>query len=114
MFAGVSLLTRKAGNLATPVVELTKADDGKFSLSSNSTFKNTAFSFKLGEEFDEETPDGRKVKSVVVQEGNKLVHTQTEKKSSGDQVSVIVREFQPDQLTMVCILLKNIRKHFAP
>lgn len=97
-FAGVGLLTRKAGNLATPVVELTKSDDGKYVLSSNSSFKNSSFSFKIGEEFDEETLDGRKVKSTIIQEGNKLYHTQ---KMVDDRVTVIIREFEPDQLKMV-------------
>lgn len=94
-YPGVGMVTRKMGNAVSPVVELTKADD-KYTLTSNSTFKNTSTAFKLGEEFDEETPDGRKVKSVIVQEGNKLVHTQ-----KGDKTTTIVREFLPDQLKMV-------------
>lgn len=98
VFAGVGLLTRKAGNLATPVVELTKGDDGKYVLSSNSSFKNSSITFKIGEEFDEETLDGRKVKSTIIQEENKLFHTQ---KMSDGKVTVIVREFEPDQLKMV-------------
>lgn len=88
-------MTRKLGNTVSPVVELTKNND-TFSLSSNSAFKNSSISFKFGEEFDEETVDGRKVKSVITQEGNKLVHTQ-----KGDKVTTIVREFEPDQLKMV-------------
>lgn len=92
------MLTRKAGNLATPVVELTKGDDGKYVLSSNSSFKNSSITFKIGEEFDEDTLDGRKVKAIIVQEENKLIHTQT---MTDDKVTIIVREFEPDQLKMV-------------
>lgn len=95
-FTGVGMLTRKMGNTVSPVVELVKNDD-KYELSSNSTFKNTKISFKLGEEFDEETPDGRKVKSIITQDGNKLVHTQKNDKL----VTTIVREFEPEQLKMV-------------
>lgn len=91
------MLTRKMGNSVSPVVELTKTDDGKFVLSSNSAFKNTSITFKLNEEFDEETPDGRKVKSIITQEGNKLLHTQKTEKLS----TTIVREFQPEELKMV-------------
>lgn len=80
----------------SPVVELTKKDD-KFVLTSNSTFKNSAISFKLGEEFDEETLDGRKAKSVITQDGNKLLHTQKSDKIE----TTIVREFEPNQLKMV-------------
>lgn len=97
LFAGVGLLTRKAGNLASPVVELTKVDD-KYVLSSNSSFKNSSITFKIGEEFDEETLDGRKVKSTIIEDENKLFHTQ---KMTDDKVTVIVREFEPDQLKMV-------------
>ncbi|VVC26568.1 Hypothetical protein CINCED_3A003479 [Cinara cedri] len=94
---GVGMLTRQLGNTVSPVVELTKSDDGKYTLSSNSAFKNTSITFKLGEEFDEVTPDGRKVKSTVTQEGNKLLHTQ----KSDKLVTTILREFEPDQLKMV-------------
>ncbi|XP_060878164.1 fatty acid-binding protein, muscle-like isoform X2 [Metopolophium dirhodum] len=95
---GVGMMTRKLGNTVSPVVELTKSDDGKLVLSSNSTFKNSSIAFKLNEEFDEETPDGRKVKSLIVQDGNKLVHTQ---KCDKHNDTTIVREFEPEQLKMV-------------
>lgn len=92
------MMTRKLGNTVSPVVELTKSDDGKFVLSSNSTFKNSSISFNLNQEFDEETPDGRKVKSIIIQDGNKLVHTQ---KCDKHDDTTIVREFEPEQLKMV-------------
>ncbi|KAF0765379.1 MPA13 allergen-like isoform X1 [Aphis craccivora] len=95
---GVGMMTRKLGNTVSPVVELTKSDDGKLVLSSNSTFKNSSIAFKLNEEFDEETPDGRKVKSLIVQDGNKLIHTQ---KCDKHNDTTIVREFEPEQLKMV-------------
>lgn len=101
--AGVGMLTRKVGNSVSPVVELTKADDGKYVLSSNSAFKNTSITFNLNEEFDEDTPDGRKVRSVITQDGNKLVHTQKTDK----QITTILREFQPEELKMV----KQKRSH---
>ena len=37
-------------------------DDGEWQLKITSTFKNAHLIFKLGEEFDETTMDGRKVK----------------------------------------------------
>jgi hypothetical protein len=42
-------------------VELTESG-GLYTLKIESTFKNSTISFKLGEEVDEETMDGRKVK----------------------------------------------------
>lgn len=90
------MVIRKLGNSVTPVVELTKKDD-MYVLSSHSTFKNTSIEFKLNEEFDEDTPDGRKVKSIITQEGNKLLQTQKDNKIT----TTIVREFEPEQLKMV-------------
>lgn len=58
---GVGFMTRKIGNNTYPVVELLKNEDDSFTLNTLSTFKNTSIKFKLGEEFDEETVDGRKV-----------------------------------------------------
>lgn len=64
-FAGVGLVTRKMGNSISPVVDLKKEGD-VYTFSSASTFKNTVITFKLGEEFDEETADGRKVIYLII------------------------------------------------
>ncbi|CAI2300725.1 unnamed protein product [Caenorhabditis sp. 36 PRJEB53466] len=50
-----------------------------------STFKNTTLSYKLGQEFDETTPDGRTVKSIVTYENGKFTHIQ--KNAAGETVS---------------------------
>lgn len=52
---------RKMGNLVKPTLVIT-LDGDKMVLKNTSTFKNTEISFKLGEEFDETTADGRSVK----------------------------------------------------
>lgn len=91
---GVGFLTRKVGNNTFPTVELVKNEDGTFTLNTLSTFKNTTIKFTPGEEFDEETVDGRKVKSVCSFEGdNKLVHEQ-----KGEKPTKIVREFKEDEM----------------
>jgi len=72
---GVGLVLRKTGNAIKPV--LTIDFDGKvFSYTSASSFKTITGKHTLGEEFDEETPDGRKCKSTMVMDGDKLVQTQ--------------------------------------
>jgi fatty acid-binding protein 3 len=91
---GVGLLTRKMGNAVSPVIELTKNGE-EYTLTSNSTFKNSAITFQLNKEFDEETPDGRQVKSLITQDGNKLIHVQ-----KGDKETKIIREFKPDEVVM--------------
>ena len=84
------------GNAVSPVIELTKNGD-EFTLTSNSTFKNTAITFQLNKEFDETTPDGRKVKSLITQEGNKLIQVQ---KGEDSKETKIIREFKPDEVVM--------------
>jgi len=92
---GVGMVLRKMGNTVSPTVEVTQ-DGDTYTLTTTSTFKTSAISFKLGEEFDEETLDGRKVKSVITLEGNKLIQEQ-----KGDKPSTIVREFTDNELTTV-------------
>lgn len=48
-------------NTATPVQEITVNGD-EWNIKTSTTFKSTDIKFKLGEEFIEETADGRKVK----------------------------------------------------
>lgn len=92
---GVSIVTRKMGATVNPVVELTESD-GVYTLKTTSPFKNSEIKFKLGEEFDEETPDGRKVKSVCTLEGNKLIQVQ-----KGDKETTIEREYTPTEMKAV-------------
>lgn len=64
-----------------------------FKLITTSTFKDTELSFELGREFEEETLDGRNVKTVMTMEGNKLIQ-----KQGGDPPSEIIREFGPTEM----------------
>lgn len=99
MYIGVGLVLRKMGNTVSPTVELTKEGD-EYTFHTVSTFKSTAIKFKLGEEFDEETLDGRKVKSIITLDGDKLVQEQ-----KGDKPHTIVREFTDSTLVAVSCLL---------
>ncbi|XP_029170045.1 sodium/calcium exchanger regulatory protein 1 isoform X2 [Nylanderia fulva] len=92
---GVGMVTRKMGATVSPVVELTEKD-GEYTLKTTSTFKSAEIKFKLGEEFDEETVDGRKVKSICTLEGNKLVQVQ-----KGDKTTTIEREFAPTEMKAI-------------
>ncbi|CAG10013.1 unnamed protein product, partial [Tetraodon nigroviridis] len=96
---GVGLAMRKMGNLAKPTLSITIEGD-KVTLKNSSTFKTTEVSFKLGEEFDESTADGRNVKSVVTVEDGKLVHVQ---KWDGKETS-LVREVEGNNLTLTLTL----------
>eukprot|EP00095_Tigriopus_kingsejongensis_P006682 maker-scaffold25_size650667-snap-gene-0.20 protein:Tk06682 transcript:maker-scaffold25_size650667-snap-gene-0.20-mRNA-1 annotation:"cellular retinoic acid-binding protein 2" len=92
----VSYLLRKAATVSTPTLEVSEAD-GVWTFKTSTTLKSMELKFKLGEEFDETTPDGREVKAVVVQEGNSFISTQTAKKD-GQKSTKSVREFKGDEV----------------
>lgn len=59
--AGVGFATRKVAGMAKPNM-IISVDGDVITIKTESTFKNTEISFKLGQEFDEVTADDRKVK----------------------------------------------------
>lgn len=96
---GVNMMLRQVGNSVYPTVELTKNGD-EYTFSTSSTFKNTVIKFKEGVEFDEETLDGRKIKSVITFEGeNKMIHDQ-----KGEKGHIIYRNFTETELIAVRII----------
>ncbi|XP_072465777.1 fatty acid-binding protein, heart [Notamacropus eugenii] len=92
---GVGFATRQVGNMTKPTTIIQISGD-TITLKTQSTFKNTEISFKLGVEFDETTADDRKVKSLVTLDGGKLVHVQ---KWDG-QETTLVRELQDGKLIL--------------
>jgi len=93
----VGFLLRKAATISTPVKTISE-DDGTWSIKTATTLKSMDLKFKLGEEFDETTADGRDVKGVVTFEDGKIVSVQTAKKE-GQKSTRSVREMNgPDEL----------------
>ena len=60
---GVGLVTRKMGNTIKPSQIIT-VDGDKWTIKTVSTFKNSEINFTLGQEFEENTIDGRKAKVI--------------------------------------------------
>ncbi|CAL8109436.1 unnamed protein product [Orchesella dallaii] len=90
---GVGMIQRNLAEKAKPTVEITE-NGGRYTLKTLTALKNTEINFTLGQEFDEETADGRKAKSTITQEGSKLIHVQ----KIGDDQSQTVREFLPNEM----------------
>merc|ERR1712096_24754 len=86
----VNFLLRKAATVSTPQMDVTE-DGGVWTIKTSTTLKTMELKFKLGEEFDETTPDGREVTAVVNLEGGKLVTVQKAKKE-GQKSTRSVRE----------------------
>ncbi|XP_045770769.1 fatty acid-binding protein, muscle-like [Maniola jurtina] len=96
-FIDVGLLSRKLVTALSPVSVLTKNDDGSYSLTMTTPIRKVVITFKLGEEFDEDRPDGVKVKSIMRVDGDALIQTQIEENG---RKSTHVREFSDKLLTV--------------
>ncbi|XP_032375341.1 fatty acid binding protein 4b [Etheostoma spectabile] len=97
---GVGFATRQMGNMAKPDLVIGVDDAGLVSITSRSTFKTTEIKFKLSEEFDETTADGRKTKTIITFENGKLVQQQT----WDGKKTTLEREIQDGKLTAKCIM----------
>merc|ERR1712098_111619 len=87
---GCKFSTKESCYRSTPVMEITE-DGGVWTITTSTTLKTMELKFKLGEEFDETTPDGRDVTAVVNLEGGKIVTVQKAKKE-GQKSTKSVRE----------------------
>ncbi|XP_046875806.1 fatty acid-binding protein, heart [Hypomesus transpacificus] len=96
---GVGFATRQVGGMTKPITIIAVEGD-VVTLKTQSTFKNTEISFKMGEEFDETTADDRKVKSLITLDGGKMVHVQ---KWDGKETT-LVREVSGNALTLTLTL----------
>ncbi|XP_077006633.1 fatty acid-binding protein, heart [Tamandua tetradactyla] len=92
---GVGFATRQMAAMTKPTT-IIEQDGDTITIKTQSTFKSTEISFKLGVEFDETTADDRKVKSTVTLDGGKLVHVQ---KWDG-QETTLVREIKDGKLIL--------------
>ncbi|ESO83054.1 hypothetical protein LOTGIDRAFT_223001 [Lottia gigantea] len=106
---GVNVILRKVGNSITNYEEI-RVDGDNWEIYITSTFKNQTLKFKLGEEIDETTMDGRKCKSTFTFEDNKLIQIQKGIKS-GECDSHMARHIEGDD-TLICTF-RNIQKDIA-
>uniref|UniRef100_A0A8C2SB58 Fatty acid binding protein 3 n=1 Tax=Capra hircus TaxID=9925 RepID=A0A8C2SB58_CAPHI len=95
----VGFATRKVAGMAKPTVIISVNGD-VVNIKSESTFKNTEMSFKLGQEFDEVTPDDRKVKSIINLDEGALVQVQNWDGKS----TTIKRKLVDDKLVLECVM----------
>merc|ERR1711942_7508 len=86
----VNFLLRKAATVSTPVMEVTE-EGGVWTIKTSTTLKTMELKFKLGEPFDETTPDGREVTATVTLEDGKIISVQKAKKD-GQKSTRSVRE----------------------
>ncbi|MEE6517699.1 hypothetical protein FKM82_028068 [Ascaphus truei] len=97
--AGVSLITRKAACALKPDCTISQNGD-TITIKSVSTFKNSECSFKIGEEFDETTADGRKTKTTVTLDHGVL----SQKQKWDGKETTITREVKDGEMIVTCIM----------
>merc|ERR1712223_2049877 len=102
---GVNFLLRKAATASSPVFEVTYETDSETWLFKTSTIlKSMELKFKLDEEFDEKSPDGRDVKAKVTKEGDSFISIQNAVKE-GEKSTKIVREFKGDEVIQTSTII---------
>merc|ERR1719402_1462354 len=72
-------------------------DGGVWTIKTSTTLKSMELKFKLGEKFEETTPDGREVEAIVTHEDNKFISIQKAKKV-GQKSTKVIREFNGDEV----------------
>merc|ERR1712240_40559 len=92
----VNFLLRKAATVSTPVMEISE-EGGVWNIKTSTTLKSMELKFKLGEEFDEVTPDGRDVSALVTFEDGKIITVQ-KAKNEKHKSTKSVRELNGDEL----------------
>lgn len=97
---GVGFATRQMGNMAKPNLVISVDDSGVITMKSETTFKTTEIKFKLNEEFEETTADGRKSMTTFTLENGKLVQLQTWE----GKKTTLEREIQDGKLTAKCVM----------
>src|SRR5690349_15925243 len=73
---GVNFFVRKMANNFSTTLQLIKEGEDSYSFETKSAFKSRSIKFKLNEEFDENTMDGRIIKCLITFEGNKMIQQQ--------------------------------------
>ncbi|XP_074135064.1 fatty acid-binding protein, adipocyte [Sminthopsis crassicaudata] len=96
---GVGFATRKVAGMAKPNMIISVQGD-VITIKSESTFKNTEISFKLGQEFDEVTADDRKVKSIITLNEGALIQVQ---KWNGKSTT-ITRKLVDGKIVVECVM----------
>ncbi|CAN9514273.1 unnamed protein product [Ophioblennius macclurei] len=97
---GVGFATRQVGNLAKPNLLFSVGDDGVISMKAETPFKTNETKFKLNEEFDETTADGRTTKTTITFADGKLL----QKQSWDEKETTLERVIEDGKLIATCTM----------
>ncbi|XP_068596055.1 cellular retinoic acid-binding protein 1a [Brachionichthys hirsutus] len=99
---GVNTMLRKVAVAAAsnPHVEI-RQDGERFYIKTSTTVRTTEINFQIGEEFAEETVDGRKVKSLATWESENKIYCQQTLVVGDGPKTFWTRELNGDELTLI-------------
>ncbi|XP_042301678.1 fatty acid-binding protein 5-like [Sceloporus undulatus] len=97
---GVSMPMRKLGSMAKPDITFSREGD-KYMVKTESTFKTSDFSFKLGEKFEEDMIDGRKTQTLITLDDNNVL---TQHQQWDGKKNTITRNIVDGKLVMECVM----------
>ncbi|XP_027855487.1 cellular retinoic acid-binding protein 1a [Xiphophorus couchianus] len=99
---GVNAMLRKVAVAAasTPQVEI-RQDGEQFYIKTSTSVRTTEINFRIGEEFNEETVDGRKVKSLATWESENKIYCQQTLLDGDGPKTYWTRELNGDELTLM-------------
>lgn len=95
---GVGLLLRKAAMASSPTMTISE-NGGNWTVLTKTTAKTTEVKFRLGEEFDETSVDGRRCRTLVVLDGDTMT-SQQRAQTPGEKDVTVVRKFDASGFTM--------------
>ena len=91
----VGFMLRQAALASTPIMTISEAG-GRWSIITKTSMKSLETNFRLGEEFEEVTTDGRKCKTTVIMEGNKMITNQKAINPGAKDVLVVSLAYKYD------------------
>ncbi|KAM9352487.1 cellular retinoic acid-binding protein 1a [Symphorus nematophorus] len=99
---GVNPMLRKVAVAAAsnPQVEI-RQDGEQFYIKTSTTVRTTEINFHIGQEFDEETVDGRKCKSLATWETENKIHCKQTLVEGDGPKTYWSRELNGDELTLI-------------
>ncbi|XP_077423345.1 cellular retinoic acid-binding protein 1a [Vanacampus margaritifer] len=99
---GVNAMLRKVAVAAAsnPHVEI-RQDGEQFYIKTSTSVRTTEINFHVGEEFDEETVDGRKCKSLATWESDNKISCQQTLVDGDGPKTFWTRELNGEELTLV-------------
>ncbi|CAF2702427.1 unnamed protein product [Rotaria sp. Silwood2] len=102
---GISWVVRQAAKaVKTEKMIISVNDNGRWTLKSESTFKNTIYEFTPGIEFNETRADGAEVKSIITFDNNtgRWIHEAIDKQGKKVHIERYVDDKDQQQVELTC------------